>query len=87
MGKVTAQLSMSLDGYIAGPNVGPDNPMGDGGEELHEWVFGLRSWLEPQGLEGGSEGPDDEVAKENFVNKGRRCDGPDHVRPGGSPLG
>src|SRR5688500_3124954 len=70
MGKVTAQLSMSLDGYIAGPNVTLDNPMGDGGEELHEWVFGLKSWREPQGLEGGSEGTDDEVAKENLVNKG-----------------
>lgn len=70
MGMVTAQLSMSLDGYIAGPNVGPDNPMGDGGEELHDWVFALKSWRDPHGLEGGSEGPDDEVARENFVNKG-----------------
>ncbi|HEU4866565.1 MAG TPA: dihydrofolate reductase family protein [Actinomycetota bacterium] len=70
MGKVTAQLSMSVDGYIAGPNITPENPMGDGGEELHEWVFGLKSWREPQGLEGGDEGPDDEVSKENFENKG-----------------
>jgi dihydrofolate reductase len=32
-------MSMSLDGYIAGPNAGPGNGLGDGGERLHEWVF------------------------------------------------
>jgi dihydrofolate reductase len=32
-------MSMSLDGYIAGPNESPDNGLGDGGERLHEWVF------------------------------------------------
>lgn len=37
MGKVVAGLSMSLDGFIAGPNDGPDNPLGDGGERLFNW--------------------------------------------------
>jgi dihydrofolate reductase len=32
-------MSMSLDGFIAGPNEGPDNGLGDGGERLHEWAF------------------------------------------------
>jgi dihydrofolate reductase len=32
-------MSMSLDGFITGPNVSPDNGLGDGGERLHEWVF------------------------------------------------
>ena len=32
-------MSMSLDGFIAGPNEGPDNPLGDGGHRLHEWVL------------------------------------------------
>jgi dihydrofolate reductase len=32
-------MSMSLDGYIAGPNAGPSNGLGDGGQRLHEWVF------------------------------------------------
>ena len=32
-------MSMSLDGFIAGPNEGPDNALGDGGDRLHEWVF------------------------------------------------
>jgi len=39
MGKVFAELSMSLDGFIAGPKVHTDNGMGDGGEALHEWMF------------------------------------------------
>src|ERR671936_1923960 len=39
MGKVIADQSMSLDGFSTGPNVGPGNGMGDGGEQLHEWMF------------------------------------------------
>ncbi|MET0143818.1 MAG: dihydrofolate reductase family protein [Ilumatobacteraceae bacterium] len=38
MGKVMVELSISLDGYIAGPNDGPDNPLGDGGEALFAWM-------------------------------------------------
>jgi dihydrofolate reductase len=37
MGKVMVELSMSLDGFIAGPNDGPENPLGDGGEHLFRW--------------------------------------------------
>jgi dihydrofolate reductase len=37
MSKVTADISMSLDGFIAGPNVRPGNPVGDRGELLHDW--------------------------------------------------
>lgn len=44
MGKVTLHFSMSLDGYVAGPGVGIDQPMGAGGEQLHDWLFAaLRS--------------------------------------------
>jgi dihydrofolate reductase len=39
MGKVVMGISMSLDGFVAGPNDGPDNPLGDGGERLFEWYF------------------------------------------------
>ncbi|GIV95375.1 MAG: deaminase [Herpetosiphonaceae bacterium] len=37
MGKVMVGLAMSLDGFIAGPNDGPENPLGDGGEHLFKW--------------------------------------------------
>jgi dihydrofolate reductase len=40
VGKVVFDISMSLDGFITGPNMRPDEPMGDGGERLHEWAFG-----------------------------------------------
>ena len=39
MTKVIVDISVSLDGYVAGPNVSLDNGLGDGGEALHEWVF------------------------------------------------
>jgi dihydrofolate reductase len=39
MAATTLYMSMSLDGFITGPNVRPDNGLGDGGERLHEWVF------------------------------------------------
>jgi dihydrofolate reductase len=40
MAKITAAITMSVDGYITGPNDGPDKGLGDGGERLHYWVFG-----------------------------------------------
>lgn len=46
-------ITMSLDGYIAGPDDSPEQPIGIDGELLHEWVTGLRSWREAHGLEGG----------------------------------
>jgi dihydrofolate reductase len=51
MPRVLLELSMSLDGYIAGPDVSPDAPMGRGGEALHEWMFDGRSPAESQDFE------------------------------------
>jgi hypothetical protein len=39
MGKVMFNMSTSLDGFVAGPNDGPDNGLGDGGDALHNWYF------------------------------------------------
>jgi dihydrofolate reductase len=39
MTRITADISISLDGYVTGPNPGPDNGLGDGGEALHAWAF------------------------------------------------
>jgi dihydrofolate reductase len=64
MGKATADITMSLDGFIAGPNDRPGNGLGDGGEVLHEWVYGLKSWREPHGLEGGATGEDADILDE-----------------------
>ena len=65
MSLVFCDLSMSLDGYVAGPNPTLDEPLGRGGERLHEWAFRLRVFREQLGASGGeSGGPDDEVAHE-----------------------
>jgi len=51
LGKVRLEMTISLDGYAAGPDVGPDEPMGKGGEELHNWMFAGRSGSEVERLQ------------------------------------
>jgi dihydrofolate reductase len=70
MGKVTCQISISLDGFVAGPNRSFENPIGEGGLRLHEWVFATASWREQQGLTGGENSIDSEVADQVFQNVG-----------------
>ena len=70
MGEVTFDISMSLDGFVAGPNDVPGNGLGDGGEALHEWAYELRSFNERHGREGGEEGVDSDVLDEMFARAG-----------------
>ncbi len=70
MGKIFATISVSLDGYVAGPNQTLDEPLGKGGENLHEWVVKLASWRKEHGMTGGESGPDDEIVKETTANVG-----------------
>jgi dihydrofolate reductase len=51
MPKVLLEMSMSLDGFVTGPDVGPDEPMGRGGERLHDWMFEGRSGAEYERFE------------------------------------
>jgi dihydrofolate reductase len=53
MSKLKFEISVSLDGYVAGPNPSQEEPLGVGGEQLHEWVVKLAAWREPHGYEGG----------------------------------
>jgi dihydrofolate reductase len=53
VGKVRFRISMSLDGFVAGPDQSLKDPIGVGGMRLHEWVFPLAAWRSMQGLEGG----------------------------------
>jgi dihydrofolate reductase len=57
MGKVLCEFSMSLDGYVAGPGVSSDMPMGEGGEALHAWMFSADA------------GPDNARAKREMVER------------------
>jgi dihydrofolate reductase len=64
MNSVTSHISVSLDGYVAGPNQSVENPIGEGGMRLHEWVFATDSWRREHGLEGGERTADAEVVDE-----------------------
>jgi dihydrofolate reductase len=70
MGSVTCQISISLDGFVAGPNQSLDNPIGEGGMRLHQWLFDTASWRELQGLEGGTRTADSEIVETLFKNVG-----------------
>lgn len=70
MGKIIADISMSLDGYIAGPKPTLKEPLGRGGEQLHEWVIKLASWRNPHGMSGGETGPDNDIMEESSANIG-----------------
>ncbi|MFF5176518.1 dihydrofolate reductase family protein [Micromonospora sp. NPDC000316] len=61
---VISQLSISLDGYVAGPEQSRQDPLGRGGLRLHEWVFGLDAWRAQHGLAGGDRGVDADVVEE-----------------------
>lgn len=70
MGKVKCQISISADGYLAGPNQSEEHGLGDGGEALHEWAFKLRYFQEIHGREGGEGGVSDDVVREASAGEG-----------------
>jgi dihydrofolate reductase len=63
-------MSMSLDGFVAGPNQSVDHPLGVGGEQLHEWIYPLAAWRGPQGLEGGEVSASTPLLEETQANIG-----------------
>jgi dihydrofolate reductase len=69
-GKVVLDISVSLDGFVAGPNPTLEQPLGVGGERLHEWTVGLASWRERHGESGGARTADDEVVAESLAATG-----------------
>lgn len=70
MGRVVAESSMSLDGFVAGPNASPHNPLGDGGLRIHQWMFDVESWRERHSLTSGQTNQNDEIVKEYFTRTG-----------------
>ena len=63
-------FSISIDGYGAGPNQSLENPLGVGGESLHEWIVTTRAFQQMSGNEGGTTGEDDEFVARGFNNIG-----------------
>lgn len=71
MSKVFVSVGISLDGFLAGPNGGPRNPLGDGGVAIHQWAFRTRAFMEHLGIEGGdSRSHDNEIAQHTFDRAG-----------------
>ena len=70
MSKVKVDISMSLDGFVAGPDPTLEDPLGKGGEQLHEWIVGLASWREPHGQTGGERNADDDLVREGRESTG-----------------
>ena len=70
MSRLRFEISVSLDGYAAGPGQSVDDPLGAGGEQLHEWALKLASWREAHGREGGTRSVDDEIMAESTTGIG-----------------
>jgi dihydrofolate reductase len=71
MSKLKVQsFSISLDGHGAGPEQSLQNPLGVGGEGLHEWLVTTRTFHQMQKIEGGSTDTDDAFAQRGFANIG-----------------
>ena len=88
MSTVRATISTSLDGYVAGPRPTEQDPLGAGGEALHEWVVRLEAWRTAHGMEGGEADASTPVVEEDVAGvgaeiMGRGMFGP----PGGGPWG
>ena len=70
MSSVRSQISISLDGFVAGPNQSVQDPIGEGGMRLHQWVFATDSWREQHGRGGGERSADSEVVDETVEGVG-----------------
>jgi dihydrofolate reductase len=70
MSKLRFRISMSLDGFVAGPRQSVDNPLGIGGMRLHQWVFPLTVWRAMHGLEGGEVNQSTKVVEESLAGIG-----------------
>jgi dihydrofolate reductase len=67
---LTLEITMSLDGFVAGPDQTLEDPLGKGGMELHEWAFAAQSWREAHGLSGGEANADSDVIDEQLQRTG-----------------
>ena len=70
MSRLRLQISMSLDGFVAGPDQSLENPLGVGGLRLHEWVFPLKVWRSMHGMDGGEVNESSAVVEGSLANIG-----------------
>jgi dihydrofolate reductase len=70
MSRVTSHISISLDGFVAGPEQSLDNPLGIGGPRLHEWAFATDEWQRRHGSGSGEASADSDVIAATLENLG-----------------
>jgi dihydrofolate reductase len=70
MSKLRCHISISLDGFVAGPNQSEENPLGEGGERLHDWVVPLAAWRQSHGEQGGEVNESTRIFEESLENVG-----------------
>jgi dihydrofolate reductase len=87
MSRLRVHISVSADGYVAGPNQSEENPLGEAGERLHDWVVALRAWRAPHGLEGGEVNASNAVVEEAQANIGAEIMGRGKFGGGPGPWG
>jgi dihydrofolate reductase len=87
MAKLRFEISISLDGYVAGPHQSEQDPLGKGGEQLHEWVVKLQAWRETHGKAGGEVSPSNELVEDSLRNIGATIMGRNMFGGGPGPWG
>ena len=87
MGRVIADITMTLDGFVAGPNDGIENPLGEGGDRIHQWLYDSASWRELHGHEGGKARADGKLVEESFERTGAIVMGKRMFENGDGPNG
>src|ERR1700683_1475648 len=87
MSKLRLDITMSLDGYVAGPDQSEENPLGVGGMELHQWFFPLEAFREMHGEEGGERNASSAVVEERRANIGATIMGRNMFGGGPGPWG
>jgi dihydrofolate reductase len=87
MSRLRFQVSVSLDGFVAGPNPSEEHPLGEGGMQLHQWAFKLAAWRRPHGQEGGETNASTAVIEESLDNVGATIMGRKMFGGGPGPWG
>lgn len=87
MARLRFEISISADGYVAGPNQSEEHPLGEGGEQLHDWVIKLQAWREAHGRTGGEVNPSSELIEEAVKNIGATIMGRNMFGGGPGPWG
>jgi dihydrofolate reductase len=70
MSKLRTHISISADGFVAGPNQSEENPLGEGGEALHDWIVPLAAWRAAHDKEGGEVNASAQIVEESHANIG-----------------